>query len=277
MKKTVFILLLAGFATQLKAQQQASFKPVYSPKTTYTDTRDMTTAMNMNAGGQQINMNMIMNTLAITETGAADQTKSVPVKITNKSTDIKMTMNGQDMPSGQIPPVSMVIYGKYLPDSKLHIDSISGQKLTDSLKAAMVQMAENVQNLVKFPDHPVKVGETFTMDAPFSMPMMAMGGGNNMTVKMTYKLISITNDVAAFDISENMDIDLSKPEPAKNTGMTMVIKGLGTGSMSYNIKKQYMVSMVNNVDVDFDMSIGGQAVKGKGTVASKDNVVVAAN
>jgi hypothetical protein len=276
MKKALFISLLMAAAFQLKAQQ-VTFKPVYTPKTTYTDTRDMNVAMTMEAAGQPINMNMTMNTIATTETGSPDNTKAVPVKITNKSTDIKMTMNGQEMPSGAVPPVALVIYGKYSANNKLAIDSVSGQKTNDSLKTAMVKMVESIQNSIKFPDHPLKIGETFTMDSPFSMPMMSAGSGNNMTVKMTFKLTNITNNIAAFDIVENMDIDLTKPDAAQNTGMKMAIKGLGTGTVSYDIKKQCMLTMVNTVDVDFDMSISGQAVKGKGTVASKDNVTVVAN
>jgi hypothetical protein len=276
MKKALFIPLLMAATFQLKAQQ-ATFKPMYMPKTTYTDTRDMNIIMTMDAAGQPININTTMNTVGTTEMGVPDNAKVVPVKITNKSINIKTTMNGQEMPEGSAPPISVIVYGKYSPDNKLSIDSIAGQKTNDSLKAAMVQMVESIQNNIKFPDHPLKIGETFTMDSPFSMPMMGAGAGNNMTVKMTFKLTNITNNIAVFDIVENMDIDLTKPEPAANTGMKMVIKGLGTGTVSYDIKKQCMLTMVNTVDVDFDMSFSGQAVKGKGTVASKDNVTIVAN
>jgi len=278
MKRTILTLVILIAALQIKAQQQATFKPVFSPKTTYSDTRTMDMVMDMETSGQDVHMNMGMTSISVSETGATDKYQNTPVKISVKTTDIKMTMNGNEMPGSTIPPVATTVYGKYGADGKLSIDSVGGQKINDSLRTTMLKMVEALQNNLKFPDHPVKIGESFSVDSPFDMgAMMPMSKGGTMTVKMTYKLLNIANDVAGFEITENMDIDLSKPDPSKTPGMTVVMKGTGVGTMSYDLKKQCLLTMVNKVDMNYDMGFSGQVVKGKGTMTSKDNVVIAAN
>jgi hypothetical protein len=272
MKKIVLIPLLLAMTMQLNAQQQTKFKLAYMPKSSYNTTREMKMVMTMvgDAAAGQV-LDMTMSTTAIIATGAADKDNTYPVIITTKTNKANMTMNGQEMLAGSIPNTTVVVYGKYLKGDKLMIDSLAGQKMNDSIRMALAKMMDAVVNTVKFPDHPLKVGDTFTQEAPFAVPMMGNAAG--MTVKMTYKLISVAYNLAVFDFNETMTMNMD--QTAQNLKMTMT--GLGTGTLSYNIGKQYVATMVNTLNMDYDMAINDMSMKGKSTISMNDKTKLVAN
>jgi len=284
MKKIVIIPLLLLAAVQLKAQS-VIFKPAYLPKTTYTITKDMKMNMDMDMGGLAAatatpapkNMAMVMNMNSTAEitTGGADNTHTFPIKISSATNSIKMTMNGQELPANnmQVPTVNM--YGKYQTGGKLSLDSIAGLKMNDSVKIAMQKLVENIQNNIKFPDHALKVGDTFTQDAPFALPMMGVGNSSNMTVKMNYTLTSIANNIAVFDFTESINMDLDQAAKTQNVKVTMT--GLGSGTLNYDVTKQFFAAMTNNLTMDFNINTAGMAMKGKAAVLSTDKAIIAAN
>jgi hypothetical protein len=283
MKKSLILPLMLLAATQLKAQQSVMFKLAYQPKTTYTIDKDMKVMMNMNlpaeiaaatGGVQDMTMVMNSNTTSVITAGARNQTL-MPVTFTMKANTMKMSMNGQDMPAGSIPTPNVAVYGKYTTDSKLLVDSIAGQKMTDSLRAAMSKMLDAVQDGIKFPDHPLKVGETFTQDMPLSLPLPGIGGGNTVNMKMTYKLLRIVGNTAAFDFTENIDLNMNPQVQGQDLKITMI--GSGDGFLNYDIAKQFFTTMSNNLSVNFDINTSGVVIKGKGNVVTTDKVVIAGN
>src|ERR1700744_2675170 len=177
--KLLFVLPLLTLAgLQLKAQQQIIFKPAFLPKTNYSITKEMKTNMNMSmpaalaaaGGGQDMVMAMASNLSSLFVTGARDKNNMIPVKITSKTNNMKMTMNGQDMPIGSgMPNTTVEVYGKYTPVGQLQVDSVAGQKINDSVRTAVSKMIETIQNGIKFPDHPLKVGDVFVQEMPFSI------------------------------------------------------------------------------------------------------------
>jgi len=283
MKKSLILPILLLAAIQLRAQQSVMFKLAYQPKTTYTIDKDMKVMMNMNlpaeiaaatGGVQDMTMVMNSNTTSVIAAGARSQ-GNMPVKFTMKANTMKVSMNGQDMPAGSIATPNVAVYGKYTTDSKLLVDSIAGQKMTDSLRTVMSKMLDAVQDGIKFPDHPLKVGETFTQDMPLSLPLPGIGGSNTMNMKMTYKLLRIVGNTAAFDFTENIDLNMSPQVQGQNLKITMT--ATGDGFLNYDIAKQFFTTMSNNLSVNFDINTSGVAIKGKGNVVTTDKVVIAGN
>lgn len=283
MKKSLILPLMLLATTQLKAQQSVMFKLVYQPKTTYTIDKDMKVMMNMNlpaeiaaatGGVQDMTMVMNSNTTSVITAGARSQ-GNMPVKFTMKANTMKVSMNGQDMPAGSIATPNVAVYGKYTTDSKLLVDSIAGQKMTDSLRGVMSKMLDAVQDGIKFPDHPLKVGETFTQDMPLSLPLPGIGGGNTVNMKMTYKLLRIVGNTAAFDFTENIDLNMN-PQ-VQNQDLKITMTGSGDGFLNYDIAKQFFTTMSNNLSVNFDINTSGVVIKGKGNVVTTDKIVIAGN
>jgi hypothetical protein len=277
MKKVTFILLILLQAVGLRAQHQVLFKPIYLPHTKYTDTRDMKMVMTLgrdSLAADPIAMNMDMNTTNITATGPGTNNIS-PVMISTHANSIKATMNGQDVPTLEMPNTDMTIYGKYKGGDVLQIDSLAGQKMSDSVRAVIIKLVNGIQNTVVFPADPLKVGDTFTRDSPFTLPMIGMGNQEDLTVKTIYKLISIANNTAVFDITENINVNTS--QVIQNQTLKMMMTGIGAGTMSYNISKQYLSTMISTLNMSFDMEVAGVHMSGKSTVVTNDRVEVAAN
>jgi hypothetical protein len=276
MKKSILLPLLILTAIQLKAQEAVTFKMVYLPKTNYTITSEVKTNMNMAPVGQPMVMDMSMQSTSVIATGAADQSKTIPLKFSSKTGAMSMTMNGQQMP-GTDAATQTVMYGKYTADGKMQIDSVAGKRLDDNTRNAMIAVINNVQNGLTFPDHPIKVGETFTRDTPFDMPLpgLASSAGNKATVKMTYKLLSITNNIAAFDLIE--EVTVKTKQDAADQNLQLKIGGTGTGTITYDIKKQFFTTMTNNLNMDFDINVGGMSMKGKGVINTTSKTEIAGN
>lgn len=277
MKKTIIILvIILSWAINLQAQQQVLFKPVYLPQTKYTDTRDMKMVMTLGRDSLATDpfaMNMEMNTTNVTAMGRSIN-NVIPVTINTHANNVKATMNGQDVPTLEMPNTAMAIYGKYK-GNVLQIDSLAGQKMNDSVRSVVLKLVDGIQNTVVFPTNPLKVGDTFTRDSPFTLPMMGMGSQGDITVKMTYKLISIANNTAVFDITENINANMN--QVIQNQSLKMMMTGLGAGTMSYNISKQYLSTMINTLSMSFDMEVSGVQMSGKSTIVTNDRVEIAAN
>ena len=278
MKKSIFIfLIILSWAVALQAQHVVLFKPIYLPQTKYTDTRDMKMVMTLgrdSLAADPIAMNMDLNTTNVTATGP-DANNIIPVTINTHTNGIKATMNGQDVPTLEMPNTDMTIYGKYKGGNALQIDSLAGQKMNDSVRLVVLKLVDGIQNTVVFPTNPLKVGDTFTRDSPFTLPMMGMGNQGDITVKMTYKLISIANNTAVFDITENINANMN--QVIQNQSLKMMMTGLGSGTMSYNITKQYLSTMINTLSMSFDMEVSGVHMSGKSTIVTNDRVEIAVN
>jgi hypothetical protein len=268
MKRLAIIVSLFITAVQVKAQQ-ATFKQVYEPNTTYKFSNITKMHMNMAPPASATNakemvMDVTVNTIATSATGARNKNNDVPFKISTKMGDMSFTMNGNAMPMGNMPKADIVMYGRYTAAGKMELDSISGQKLSDSVRASMAKMMANSQHNITFPDHPLKIGESFTQEAPFSMPIPGLTDANNkMNVKTTYKLLSVTGNIAVFDLLQTMDIDLSEAAKAK----TLQIKATGTGKMNFDTKKQFLSSMTDNIDMTMDINAGPSVINAKAALS----------
>jgi len=170
------------------------------------------------------------------------------------------------------------MYCKVTADGKLSVDSVAGKKLDDATRNSMITVINDVQNGLKFPDHPMRVGDTFTQESPFDMPLPGMAGsqGNKATVKIIYKLLSITNNIAAFNLDEALAVNTD--QAAQNQTVQVKVSGTGTGILTYDIKKQFFTTMNNNLNLDFDIGLpGGMNMKGKGTLSTTSKTDIAAN
>jgi hypothetical protein len=261
MKNTIYaliLLLLTGFS--LKAQQQATFKMKVAPNKSYDLQMKMSmnmlmdisgdTAMvnQMKKAGQPFPMNMVMDMGmgGLIKTNAANANNNVPFVMAMKPSALKMVMNGKETPI-PMPAVNETVYGFYTSDGKMSIDSIAGKKADDATKEAMMKMADGIQATIKFPDGPMKIGDTFTQDLPMNLPMAGLGAGK-MTSKTTYKLTAIENNKAYFDLVYDFAMDMS-------TGMSMNMTGNGDGKLVYDMLSNYPQSTHGNMSINYDMKM----------------------
>ncbi|WP_448701809.1 hypothetical protein ACFGVR_06115 [Mucilaginibacter sp. AW1-3] len=242
-----------------KAQKEVLFKMKTLPDHQYSLNMKMNMDMNMEGAPQGANgapqkMQMEMGMKMEMKTGRVNSKKEFPISMDMEMSPSTMTVNGKTTPIPNAAVNAMpTMYGKCTLDGWPHIDSISGKTMTDSMKTAMNTMMEGFQSQLKFPDKPMKIGETFVQNMPFNIPIM--GAGMKSDLKVTYKLISISGGKANFDTNYTMDIDMAAN---KSMPAAMHMTGGGNGTMEYDIAVNYPTHYIQNMDMNMTMPAGGK-------------------
>ena len=165
-----------------------------------------------------------------------------PINMTVDVTSTKMKMNGVDQPAALPADPKQNISGECTLDGKISFEVAGGAKMDDAIKEQMLKVINTMQNSVKFPDKPMKIGDAFTQDVPMDIPLA--GNTSKMMVKAVYKLIAIENNKAYFDIVFDMDTKLAD---------TIDMKGAGTGKLIYDIANNFSTMVQENMDVNYTM------------------------
>ena len=290
MKKPLIALLLLFTTIGLKAQQQVLFKLRYSPSRNYASMVKMNMDLEMNMDGDTATLNKMkksgrspfpmvmkmdiegnMNTV----TSALNADKSINFIINNsRLSKTRLLMNGKET-SVPVPASKEIIYGKCTAEGKMDIDSISGKRMTDSIKAAVLKSINTVLANVKFPETPMKIGDTFVQDIPMDMNMGMMSA--KAISKATYKLTGIENGKAYFDVNHVMTIDVAgeKNKVKVNVDMT----GGGDGKMIYDIANSYPSDIKNNLSLIFAVAVPQEPkvkMNGKANISSDIQITITA-
>jgi len=254
--KKIFIIpaLVLAASLSARAQNEVLFKMKMLPDHQYSGNMKMNMDLDMQGLPQGANagpgkMQMEMGMAMEMKTGTVNSSKEFPVSMSMQMSPSTMTINGK---TTSVPAVANSVmptmYGRCALDGLPRIDSIPGMKMNDSLKTSMNKMVENFQNTIKFPDKPMKIGDTFVQSMPFDMPMM--GSGMKMEAKVTYKLISIATGKANFDVALNMDMDLTAN---KSAPASMHMTAVGNGKMEYDIAANYPTHYTQNMDMSMNI------------------------
>lgn len=257
--KRIFYLSLLLIAFKAEAQKGVVFKIKYLPNHTYNGVTTITLNCRVNLSGndtiiskiqqQGISVPVIADVSVKIKgnikTGNADGIGTFPMSSKINFDDLNVNVNGKNIPV----PIDKIkttatVYGHVDMSGRLRADSIGGgQKLTDTAAEKVTQMMEMVQKSIKFPDRPMKMGETFTQDMPMNLPIS--GNKINLDSKVIYKLTRIEGGNAYFDVQQSMDFSL----PVE--GKILNLSGGGTGKMVYSIKDHFATDYETNMDLKF--------------------------
>lgn len=279
-KLTLYTILFFSFI-QLKAQDGVLFKMAYQPNKDYATTMKMNMVFIVDLSGDQeildkmkqsgftppIDAVMNMSLSGHTVTGAFDANKNFPAKISFKFDDMSVKVGDREMP---IPQNAFgnetTIYGHVGADGKLKADSLNGNNLRDTAEQKVSQLLNTIHNKIKFPDHPLRVGDTFVQEIPLNIPI----ANNNpkVDIKATYKLVSINNGKAYFDILQNGNITVNVKE------VNLVITGTGMGKMVYDIKNTYPTNYKTDLDLKVDGKVKTLVIKGDVKLNAEYNYII---
>ncbi|HZY37983.1 MAG TPA: hypothetical protein VFE53_15100 [Mucilaginibacter sp.] len=255
MKKLLYLPLLLLFV-KVQAQQNVVFKIKYLPNHTYAGAISMGMVVHADLSGDTavlaklksqgltppLAMNMDMKMDGTTKTGATGANQAFPITMGFKFDNLSMDLNGNSIP---IPTEKLgngvSVYGHIGADGTIKADSIGGAKAGDTSQEKVAKLMNTIQKHIQFPDHPMKIGETFTQTMPMSIPM----GGSNMDLnsQVVYKLVSITDGNANFDVQQSMDMSMPI------AGATINISGTGGGKLVYSIKDNFATDYSTNVNL----------------------------
>ncbi|MEO3402321.1 hypothetical protein AAFN85_00355 [Mucilaginibacter sp. CAU 1740] len=272
MKTYIISCFLLFTATYGFAQKSVVFKVKYKPSHTYHLIIKTDLDMEMDATGDEASLaeirkstklpmtiagHNIQNLDMVTENSRNDN--SFPFTMTLPVTESVMTLNGQKMDTPH-PLDGQTIYGIGSAEGKLHVDSVSGKNGDEKIRSLVTAMINNISSTIQFPDKPMKIGETFLQEMPVALPIPGFSN-IKMNIKLVYKLLSVDNDIANFDIDQSMSMDLKTIQ--NGAEITVSGEGKGTGKLAYSIKNNYMSSMNSNMNFNFNLGMQGITFKAK--------------
>ena len=255
MRKTLAILLLLSqFSCSTPPKPEGLIlKLQYQPEKTYSITTIRGTETVITYSGQEIAMRKLqrmriknptiskVKTKTDTElvTGKRSADKSFPVSLTYKKT---MSLDGKnEIPEGSV--VEGEITGEQLPT----FSKVTSGTLSIDQRIKLLQTVQNTFGQFKFPEQRLKIGDQFSTDRPMEMAME--GSTIEIIVTTTYKLLSIKNEVAQFELSQTYQMT---PKIMDNS---FTGNGSGKGQLTYDIANSLITDYSIKTELEMDKKL----------------------
>lgn len=262
MKKIIGLCLISICSTSVFAQNKSMvFKYQYAPNKSYVTTAKTISTIKMvvldslgnidNTPEMPGDIKQNMNMEATMKTGVPGSDKKIPFALSFS----KMTMDMEGADKKQSIPVPNLalakIFGKIANGYQLEVDSIAGAKDEASTKL-MNNMLTNVLKSVKFPEKPIKVGDTFVVAMPMNVPLDG-GPKIDMKFRMVYKLTAIKDNKGYFDYTANIDANT-----ADKNALNMKMSGDGAGNAIFDLKNNLVSQQHGKLNMKMDINVTSQ-------------------
>ncbi|WP_433836518.1 hypothetical protein [Flavobacterium anhuiense] len=253
MKKLfLFLFAFVTFLIHSQSNQTLDFKIQFSPQTIYNQTMANSASYELTYEGSE----EFLNTLK--SSGVKNPT------ITNSTVDIESVFKtGKTNAEGNFPvvieylksldnkgntiiPNGTLIYGKGSTSSLPKMDSIVAKGLDEASKNMIFEIVKNSFSQLTLPEKKIKIGEAFSQESPLTIPIGALN--IDMSITTIYKLISIVDKNAYFDINQVYTANISS-ENLNN----IIVSGTGTGKMTYDIPNYFASESVVDMKLMFDL------------------------
>jgi hypothetical protein len=251
MKKiTAFFLLLILFSCSKPPKPEGLILKVqYQPEKTYGITTIRGAETVITYSGQNIAMQKLkrmgvknptiskVKTKTVTEllTGKKAADQSFPVTLTYKKT---MSLDGKnEIPEG------IVVQGQIEGAEPPVFNKVNSGTLEYNQEVQLLQIIQSNFDQFKFPEKRLKIGDQFSIDRPLSMPME--GSTIDILVTTNYKLLSIKNEMAQFELSQSY---LMTPKMMDNSFSGT---GSGKGQLSYDMNN----SMITDYSIQTELNM----------------------
>lgn len=271
MKKITTLLFVLGLAVNLNAQQTIDFRVEYKENTTYTQTTKANTEVETSYKGDKDMLDMLaaqgienptINKNNITTISATKAGKLKGAEIPLVS-DITINM-GEGMPS--VLPGKTLLYGRVKKNEAPVYDSIQAPGMDPAMKEMFFNTMKSTSSQSFVAARKVKVGETFTVDVPLTIP----AGPIELVMKnsTTYKLVKVEGKKAYFDVKYAITMD------SEIEGTPMKATGDGTGTLIYDIENSFIINNDGIVNMTMDMDVMGMMLNIKSKAHTIQNIVI---
>lgn len=236
-----------------QTQNELKFKVKYNPETNYNQTIEQTSSSSIDYNGSEDFLKKIkekgIENPTITNTNSHIESVFKTGKLTD-GTSFPLTVEFVKMERSdgkKLVPVGTLIYGHGSIENMPTLDSIVSKGLDETFKKTLLQTMQSTFSQLSFPEKKVRVGESFSTESPLSIPIA--GNVLEMTIITSYKLLSIINGIADFDISESykMNTNISK--------YTIDGTGTGNGKIIYDISNNFYLKYQLNTDMTMNTKL----------------------
>lgn len=255
MKRIIpIIVLLISFSCSTPPKPDGVILKVqFQPEKTYGITTIRGTETVITYSGQDIAMRKLKSMRITNPTISKVRTKTDAELVTGKSSADSsfrvsltyqkiMSLDGKtEIPEGTV--VQGEIKNKTLPT----FNKVVSNKLSIDQRIQLLQTVQNTFDQFKFPEKRLKIGDQFSVDRPASMPME--GSTIEIVVTTNYKLISIKNEIAEFELSQNY-----KMTPTMRDNSFTGI-GNGKGLLTYDIRNSLITDYSIKTELEMNKKL----------------------
>lgn len=252
-RNIVFIFFILQLSCTKPPQDSVTLEIQYKPETKYSYTSEQTFQSVIKYTGKQKALqelkkrgiqnpgiiNKKIKVHANLKTGKLDDESYVPVKVEYTRT---LTDDGQE----QL-PINATIHGKSLSNQPPVFDIVIAEDLDKKYKLALLESWQHTFSQLSFSGEKVKIGKQITVESPYSLPME--GSKIEMTVQTVYRLISIKDGIADFDISQQYTMN---PRLMDNS-FNGTVKG--EGHLVYDISNRIALNYTLNTEMELHKNL----------------------
>lgn len=254
MKKIILILLvLTRFASYSQSSESIKFKISYNPETSYRQSMKQTTHVEMQYSGSEDYLKILKEKSINNPIIVDNDNNSELVIQTGKSTDnsnFPLTIefvNSTSKNGIKVIPNGTLIYGHCSKDTLFTLDSIVSDGLEENFKTMFLQLIQKTMSQFIIPEKNVKVGESFFIENPLSIPIGGMK--IEMNIITNYTLLKINNGIAEFDIFQVFKVISTMSDITNNS------KGSGKGKLMYDIKENFSTKYQIETEMEMNMKL----------------------
>jgi hypothetical protein len=271
MKNLVLSLFVSLATFTAIAQQTVTFKMGYKPLTSYTQSNVQTTKNEVSYKGTDeilasLEAQGIQNP-TVTENKTTINSVVTTGKLAGVEMPVTMKLSVDNGAGNKIVPDGTMVYGKAKQEGLPVFDSINAPGMEANIKDIFLKSMQASISQLAVPEKKVKVGETFTVNLPLSLPM------GPATLKMddaaTYKLIKVEGRKAYFDVTHVYIIN------SEVNGEQLKGTGTGSGKIVHDLDNNYFLKQDMTMDMEMGFETNGITLTIKAKTTSALTCVIA--
>ncbi len=256
MKHTITFLVLIAI-TSCTQDQEIVFKSKFLPEKEYfttssTDSKNIIDVsgpkermLKLKENGFDFPIESISQTELKTEmkNGKKQNDESFLYTMLYKSINTTTILNGVKEEK-ENPMTGLIIEGKYKSNGQVEVLNIISEKVNDATKNSIKSSLESITQSIPFPKKPMKIGDSFNEVIPMTIPVADLANVN-VIISTTYTLDKIDNDIAYFDLIQEIELNMDQEST------TIKAEGKGSGKAIFDTK----FSFVSDFGTDLKMNI----------------------
>ncbi|HQQ97092.1 MAG TPA: hypothetical protein PLX35_07500 [Cyclobacteriaceae bacterium] len=278
--RNLLLLSLIIAALTSRGQDKVTFRTYFKPNKVYKTTMVTSSETEVDFTGNQekiekikargVKLPMIVSgsneMTTTTTTGAYRDDKSFPARMVYGKVTASQVVNGRES-NEEKPASGLIVEGFYNSDNKFRIDTLISDRMDESTKKVIKSTVENVQQLIRFPENPMQVGDTFEQNLPMQIPIAGLNPVK-VLINTSYKLKEIQHGKATFDIIQTVTLDMS------NGQANISASGEGTGISEFDMVNNAITRYESDLTMTMKMTVDDLIVSAKINSKSKSKQMV---